>query len=191
MPDDAKEKEEIKKMLAARFAALPAPLQRAITSADVEKEMRDLAEKRKLHVDQWEALENCVLTTLLGIKPVAELEKNIQDEVGVDAATALGIATDISLIVFEPIREELERELEHPDAKAAEVSGVEAARARILADKVVPVPTPTPAVLPATPPVAPPVGKIERAPVSESYKAGETSVARKSVHDDPYREPPA
>lgn len=191
MPNDDKEKEEIKKMLAERFAALPLPVQKAITSADVEREMRTLAERHKLHVDQWEALENCVLTTLLGIKPVSELEKNIKNEVGVDADLAAKMTTDISLIVFEPIREELERELEHPDAKAAETSGVEAARTQILGSEKVPVPVAVPTVLPATPPPALRTGTIERAPISAAYKAGEASTARKSVEDDPYREPPA
>ena len=190
MADDTKEKEELKKMLAERFAALPSPVKNAITSADVEKEMRKLAERHKLHLDQWEALENNVLMTLLGFKEVGKLADNIKSEVGVDTETAAKITTDISLIVFEPIREELERELEHPEAKQAEVSGVEAARTQELGTVPSTAAPPTPAVAPATPPAAPPEGKIERAPISAAYKAGEASTVRKSVDDDPYREPP-
>ena len=104
---------------------------------------------------------------------------------------AAELAADISKIVFEPIREELERELEHPDAKAAETSGVEAARTQILSSGDLPAPAALPTVLPATPPAAPRTGTIERAPISAAYKAGEASTARKSVEDDPYREPPA
>lgn len=174
--------------LQKRFAQLPKVVQRAITSADVQKRMRELADEHKLHIDQWQSLENEVMLTLLGVQPIEDLEKNIKSEVGVTDDMATLLAANISLIVFEPIRGELERELEHPDAKAAEVSDVEAARTQVLGGETKPL---APVVLPATPSAELPTGKIERAPVSESYKAGETSAARKSVHDDPYRVPPA
>ncbi len=175
-------------MLKERFAQLPKVVQDAITSADTEKRLRELANTNKLHLDQWEILENEVMMTLFGVFPLDELQKNIQKHVGVSEEVANVLKENISKIVFEPIREELERRLEHPDAKAAAVSGVEGMRTQVLTDEAAPV---VPAVLPATPPADAPTGKIERAPVSESYKAGETSVARKSVHDDTYREPPA
>ncbi len=179
---------KLEENLKERFAKLPQVVQDAITSADVEKRMRKLADTHKLHLDQWQSLENEVMLSLLGIQPVEDLEKNIKSEVNVSADVAKALAGDISKIVFEPIRQELERQLEHPEAKAAEVSGVEAARTQILEEKTAPV---APAVLPATPPAEPPTGKIERAPISSAYKAGEASTVRKSVEDDPYREPPA
>src|SRR3989338_3700546 len=151
------DKTDIQTTLKERFMELPRVVQNAITSADVRKRMRELADIHKLHIDQWETLENEVMMTLFGVLPI----------------------------------EELECELEHPDAKATGVSDVEAARTQILGSEDKPAAPVAPAVLPATPPAEPPTGKIARAPVSESYKAGETSTARKSVHDDPYREPPA
>lgn len=182
---------ELEKALKERFQKLPKVLQNAITSADVEKRMRELADTHKLHLDQWQSLENEVMLTLLGVQPIEDLEKNLKNEVVVSSETAKSLAGDISKIVFEPIRAELERELEHPDAKAAGVSDVEAARTQILGGEDKPAAPAAPAVLPATPPAGAPTTKIERAPVSESYKAGETSAGRKSVHDDPYREIPA
>ncbi len=179
---------ELEKALKERFGKLPKVVQDAIMSADVEKRMRELADTHKLHIDQWQALENEVMLTLLGAQPIEDLEKNLKSEVNVSDDIASALAGDISKIVFEPIREQLERELQHPDAKAAAVSDMEGMRTQVLHDSATPA---APAVLPATPPAAAPTGKIERAPVSESYKAGETSVARKSVHDDPYRESPA
>ncbi|MDO8576448.1 MAG: hypothetical protein Q7R90_03975 [bacterium] len=181
---------ELEVALKERFDKLPKVVQDAITSADVEKRMRELADTSKLHVDQWQSLENEVMLTLLGVQPIGNLEKNIQNEVVVSSEVAKSLTDAVSKIVFEPIREQLERELAHPDAKAAEVSGVEAARTQILGNEDKPAAPAVPAVLPATPPAEPPSAKIARAPVSESYKAGETSAARKSVHDDPYREPP-
>lgn len=192
-----------------RFAELPAPVQRAITSADIQKQLRELADKQKLHLDQWEILENEVLMALFGITPVDELQSAIQKEVGVSAETAAALAGDISRIVFEPIRQELERELEHPEAREKTVSGVDAARTQILGEtpklsttalpptppvpaitSVPPSPVTTP-VAPATPPPPPPTEKAIRMPASGAYVPGETSVARKDIHDDPYREPPA
>ena len=90
-----------------------------------------------------------------------------------------------------------------PEAKEKEVSGVEAARTQMLAGtgdrgKVIgereetlskPM-TPSP-VVPATPPSPPPGEKAVRMPASGAYKPGEASTARKDIHDDPYREPPA
>ncbi len=179
---------ELEKALKERFEKLPPVVQNAITSADVEKRMRELADTHKLHLDQWQSLENEVMLTLLGVQPIENLEKNLISEVRVTAEIAKSLAGDISKIVFEPIRGELERQLEHPDAKAATVTDVEAARAQLLTTEAAPAPV---AVAPATPPAEPPTAKAERAPISESYKAGETSAARKSVHDDPYREIPA
>lgn len=224
---------ELKKQIQERFAKLPKVVQDAITSADVEKHLRELANTHKLHLDQWEDLENQVMMTLLGFEPAEELQENIRDEVKVPDEIARVLAEDISRIVFEPVRQELERQLEHPEAKAAQVSGVEAARTAVLAesDSGIPAPassaepvnanaptTPGPAdssqlaagssmppaaspppiiippvtpAAPATPPPAPPTEKVARAPISESYHAGQPSSERASVHDDPYREPPA
>jgi len=184
------DKTDMQTTLKERFAELPNVVQNAITSADVRERMRELADTHKLHLDQWETLENEVMMTLFGIVPVDELQANIQKEVGVPEEIAKELTENISKIVFEPIREELERELEHPDAKAAGVSDVEAARTQILGSEDKPAAPAAPAVLPATPPAEPPTGKIARAPVSESYKAGEVSSQRKAVADDPYRESP-
>jgi len=183
------EDNDLKERLQKRFQQLPQVVQNAITSADVEQHLRKMAETQKLHLDQWETLENEVMLTLYGFQPAEDLEKNIKSEVGVSDEVAKSLAEDVSKIVFQPIREELERQLEHPDAKAVEVSGVETARTQMLAGEAAK--SAAPPVLPATPPAEPVTGTVVRAPVSEAYKAGEPSTTRKSVEDDPYREPPA
>lgn len=170
--------------LREQFAALPKPVQDAITSADVQQHLRSLAESQKLHLDQWQLLENEVMLTLLGFQDVDSLAHNIQTHVDLPAELAAQLAADISSHVFVPIREQLERELEHPDAKKAADSGVAAARGEALAAEV------PPAVAPGTPPAATNETKVARAPISEAYKAGQSSSGRTSVHDDPYRESP-
>ncbi len=181
--------------LKERFLKLPKVVRDAITSADVEKRLRTLADTHKLHLDQWQVLENEVMLTLLGVEQIENLEKNIKSEVGVADDIAHALANDINTIVFEPIRAELERQLEHPEAKAEQVSGVEASRTQILGlEDAAPVQTPpqpaVPAIAPATPPASPPSTTVVRMPASGAYKPGEASTVRKSVVDDPYREPP-
>ncbi len=172
------------------LAKLPKPIQNAISSADLEKQLRALADTHKLHLDQWEKLESEVMLTLLGLHPIEQLGQNIKKEVGVSDEVLPLLLTDVNRIVFEPIRAELERELEHPDAKAEKVSDVDAARTQILAKSSGPTaPISTP-VQPATPPPAPPTEKAVRMPANGAYKPGEPSHERKDVHDDPYRETP-
>lgn len=184
------EEKQLNEQIQERFKMLPKVVQSAITSADVEKHLRDLANTSKLHLDQWETLENQVMLTLLGFQPIEELERNIKGEVGVDDELAKTLAEGISKIVFEPIRVELERELSTATSSVpAEDTGATAQ-----APAVVPEATPQPpvavqTVTPATPPAPAPEGKAVRASISEAYKTGEASTARRNVEDDPYREP--
>ena len=173
--------EDNEKIIADRMAELPQVVQDAITSADVAKRLRELATTHQLHLDQWESLETEVRMTLLGIKDSADLEQNIEKRVGVAAEVAKSLADDISTIVFEPIREELERQLDHPAAQAKVESDIDRMTAQVL--------TPPPAPIGSAPTA--PETKAERAPLSDAYKTGETSTARKDVHNDPYRETPA
>ncbi len=174
-----------------RFTKLPKVIQDAITSADVEKHLRELANTHKLHLDQWTKLENEVMLALLGFEPVGDLAKNIKSEVGTDEASSVAIAADISKIVFEPIRGELERLLEHPEAKAEAVSEVDSVRTQVLANTgsgAPATPLPIPSVAPATPPSPMPEMKVERAALTPSYAPSVASHERKTVEGDPYRE---
>jgi len=185
--------------LKERFQLLPKVVQDAITSADVDAHLRKLADTHKLHLDQWQKLENEVMLALLGFEHVEDLQKNIQQEIGVTADVAHALVGDINTIVFEPVRQELERGLSHPEAQAAQISGAEAARTQILSESheadAVTQPTVasapnTPVLAPATPPAPVPDVKVVRPSQSTEYRPGEASSTRASVVDDPYREPP-
>lgn len=187
-------------MFAERLAQLPPVLQNAIQNTELEKKLRGLADTHQLHLDQWQSLENEVKLALYGFEDVENLSKNIEQEVGVDMATAVALAQDISRVIFEPIREEMERELGHPQAKLEAVSDMEQMRRQTLAlgenkaeiPPAAAVPTPAvtvvPAVQPATPPAPPPAEKAVREPVSGSYHAAQPSTARTTIAGDPYRE---
>ncbi len=170
------------------FAQLPKVVQDAITSVDIEKRLREIADGYKLHLDQWNLLENQVMLTLMNLQRAQDLKANIEKGVGVDDAVAAALAADISRIVFDPVRGELERALEHPEAEAKEVSGVERMGAQSLAAREEMPSAHAPAPIAAIP--AAPEKASVRAPISEAYKGGETSAARKDVASDPYRESP-
>ena len=181
-------------LIEERLIALPPVVQRAIASSDVQEHLRGLSNTHKLHLDQWESLEHEVMMTLLGIHAIENLEGNIVNEVGVTHDIAHTLAEDISTNVFEPIRQELERQLSHPEAQVKEVSGVEAAREAALQgaaeDQATQSASATPTIQPATPPLSSPDIKVTRPSESSNYKPGETSAQRAAVHEDPYREPP-
>ncbi len=184
---------DIEEKFAERLALLPPVVQQAIQSADLEKHLRALADSHKLHLDQWELLQNEVKLALLGFEDADKLPENLEKEVGVDAATAADLSKAINDEVFEPIRQELERALTHPGAQAEKVDDMEKSRlAAISVAKAAgeDIPPARATVQPATPPTPAPDGKVVRAPISESYKPSIPSTERKVADGDPYREPP-
>ncbi len=189
-PSTATPQVDTDKAFAERLALLPPVVQQAIQSADLEKHLRALADSHKLHIDQWELLENEVKLALLGFEDAEKLPENLRDVVGVDTQTADELATAINDEIFEPIREELERALTHPKAKTAAVDGIEQARQDALALARQTGEAAPPTIQPATPPAQKPEGNIIRAPLSDTYKPSIPSTERKDVHGDPYREPP-
>ncbi len=205
-------------LMKERFATLPKVVQDAITSADVEKRMRDLAESHKLHVDQWQILENNVMVTLLGFQPVAELREHLKKDLGVTDEVASVLATSVSELVFKPIRSEMEQNLDHPTAIQEAESALEAVRKQEMSAAAPPVvPPPAQASAAGAPPVPAPVSDIPAptaapaaatsipavapatppspAPVEKVVRAqvaqtyaGTASHERKSIEGDPYRE---
>jgi len=191
------EEPDVKKELEERFNKLPKVVQDAITSAGVSKNLQKLADMHKLHVDQWETLENEVQLTLMGIQPSEELEENIRKEVHVPDDVAHELTVDIMRTVFEPIRQELERGLSNPNAVPKSEDGIETQRREALASEAAssahesspqaPLPqAPQQAAPAAAPAPAPAVAK--RAPVEPTYLTRTPSSERPSIDGDPYRE---
>ncbi len=181
------ENQDIQGLLKERYEALPPIVQKAITSADTEKRLRELSTLHKLHIDQWEQLENEVMMAMLGMLPIENLAANVEKEVGVSHDVAVALAADISRVVFEPIRAELAREIE--ENSRGDVTPL------IPHDEsAVPVAVPVqPAVVarvaPVTPPQPAPSARVDRsAAVLPEYQAGQASTVRASVASDPYRE---
>jgi len=158
------EQEKLHKELQKRFTSLPKTLQDAITSAEVEEHLRELASKNKLHLDQWQKLENEVTMTLLGLQSADNLPGAIQKHVGVSRDIAEKLSHDIGETVFRPIRSEMERILE--GSQPGEVHSTEDSKAEGANST-----------------------KTQPAGLSERYRPGEISAVRKDIESDPYREP--
>lgn len=158
---------EIKEILAEHFNTLPKVVQNAITSSNVEEKMQIVAKKHNLHLDQWIPLENEVMMTLLGIQPIDKLAANIAQETNIPMEMAETIAQDASEIIFEPIRKELERELEHPNAEPQEITPEEKHRQEMLAE----------------------AHEAEGNTSAPQSVSSAPSTVRTTIEGDPYREP--
>ena len=105
---DQPSKLETNKELHERMLALPQVVREAITSAEMEKHLREMSVRHKLHIDQWEVLETEIFLTVLGIESSDNLTANIQTNLGITHEAAVALAQDVSSEVFEPIRKQLE-----------------------------------------------------------------------------------
>lgn len=147
-----------------RFAELPESVQQAVTDASVEKKLRALASKYKLHLDQWVLLENEIMLTLLGLEEPENMAANVAKEVQIDEELAQKLVNDIALEIFKPIREQMQGALDSEAIQRKNVPvGKGAADTGEPSQKVAPSDT-------------------------SAYKPGESSADRRDVQEDPYRE---
>ena len=167
-PNQQEQSSEIEAAIQERFASLPEAVRNAVADESVEKKLRALASKYKLHLDQWVVLENEIMMTLIGLEEPENMAKNVAKEVGTDEETAQKIVNDIAREIFTPIREKLQGSLtrEPLTRESKKVSHT-----------------------PETPKETEP-GKKEKTRPSDSteYRSGQTSTERLDVQDDPYRE---
>lgn len=168
----------IQEQLAERFESLPKSVQDAVTSADVEKKLRALSQKHKLHLDQWVLLENEIMLTLLGIEEPENMSKNIEREVRVTPEVAQNIVNDIAVLIFAPIRESLQKGI--PSETLARKTTTETVQSDsaglILPNQELPQSS----------------QNEKRGPTDlngPAYQTGTSSLERKNVQGDPYREP--
>jgi hypothetical protein len=176
-------KPDIHEIIDKRIAELPPVVQRAIEDASVEKKLRTLAQKHKLHLDQWVLLENEIMLTLLGLAEPEEMAGNIAREVRIDKDVAEKIVADIATQVFQPIRAQLRGEMSEEESERRPLQG--ASKTEPLASAK---DTLKSSIPPGEPQIAPkPEGK--KAPTdSTTYAPGKTSMERRDVNEDPYRE---
>ena len=162
---------------------LPQVVQDAILNADIPKHLRELHETHKLHLDKWDILQKSVMNAVVGLTPAGELPGQFARELGLSQDEANNLALNINERIFEPIRQELERGLGSPQAKAVEETPIEAIRTQAPAQEKA-----AGAVIAATPAAEKSVEKAVREPLSTSYTPAQPSHERKDIAGDPYRE---
>jgi len=152
---------DIETLVEKRFAELPEAVQDAIQNADVEQKLRALSAKYKLHLDQWVLLENEIMLTLLGLEDPQNMANNVAKQVGIKQDLAQKIVNDIAIEVFRPIRKEMQNAL---SSKGRDSDNIVMKDASTTTEKKV---TPSD---------------------TSAYKPGVSSLERKDVQEDPYRE---
>ncbi len=154
---------EFNTLIEEKFAELPEAIQNAITDASVEKKLRSMAEKYKLHLDKWVVLENEIMLTLLGLEEPRDMAKNIAKEVNIEKGEAQKLVNDIAVEIFKPIREQMQGTLDSEAIKRETVPVGQKEKEHTAVKKVTPSDT-------------------------SAYKVGESSTERSDVQEDPYRE---
>ena len=94
----------IQKIIAEQFQKLPPAVQKAIASGEIKEKFQKLVATHKLHLDQWESIENLILLTILGVHPPQELPEKIVEESGLASDAANKLVEDVALLIFKPIR---------------------------------------------------------------------------------------
>jgi hypothetical protein len=152
---------EVLQQIQKRLAELPADVQAAIQSAELEEHIKAIGAKNNLHIDQIGELGDETLLAMLGFSPLENFSKRLSDALHLELDAAERLAADVNTEVFGTIRESM---------KKFALAGQAAA------------PTPTVAA-PAVPPAPP----IPAADVMLSEKT--VSVGPIPYKADPYREP--
>ena len=169
-----------------QFEELPESVQAAVEDAGVEKKLRALSEKYKLHLDQWVLLENEIMLTLLGLAEPEDMVANVAKEVGIDKELAQKIVNDIAVQVFGPIRAQLQGTLRREGDRRETVEvpimgGTNEQKRREAIDTLLKKKTPEQD--------ANTTDAEKTAPTdSAAYAPGQNSMERSNVQDDPYRE---
>lgn len=187
---------ELNNALREHFLNLPEVVQKSILSTNIEGHLREMSGRYKLHLDQWQTLENEVMLALLGIKNASDLPVTISAELHMSEADALNLSKDISQTIFEPIRAEMERALGAPQAQEETHSDIENIRTELLSQEkttllsehTVPQTEPNaPKLFSATPPAPQPTVASIKTEIAPEMRTG-TSAERKVIANDLYRE---
>ena len=154
--------EDLQKQIEERLAELPADVQNAIASSDMEQKLNAIGAKHHLHIDQIGYLQDETLLIMLGFAEMSTFAEALTKALGVPAEEGKALAEEVSNQIFVPIRESMKAFAEKKSSSPAPVPAAVPKAEIHPAEKMLMAPTVTKA------PPAPPA----------DYKT------------DPYREPP-
>lgn len=100
--------EETQKIIAEQLKHLPQDVREAIVSVDYQTKFQQITVRQKLLIDQAAKLDKETTLVMIGLVPLANYVKNIQEALDTNETRAKEIALDISSNIFKPIRESLQ-----------------------------------------------------------------------------------
>jgi len=183
---------EIQQLLKERFQTLPKIIQDVITSGDIKTELTAITSENHLHMDQAGGLQMAVMMILLGVEPMSDFVKVIEEESKVSHETANAIAERLNTKVFAPMREHLQA-LSEGMSEASETSEASEAPHAPPSNTVTPSSAASPNTAGNTPPTTQP--ETPTPPASETSPTNATPATPSPiVHEaqkpsDPYHEP--
>ncbi|MFA5841518.1 MAG: hypothetical protein WC835_00970 [Candidatus Paceibacterota bacterium] len=108
-PEEDKRPGPTENEIEGKFRSLPKDVRDAITSADVDLKVTELAGKYRLHIDKAEELSDETGLVMLGLTKPQDYLKNLKQRLELPEDMARDLVTDVNEQIFKPIRESLKQ----------------------------------------------------------------------------------
>lgn len=95
------------KAMEEQFSKLPPELQKVLKSPELPQKVNAIGQRHQLHIDQMGKLRDEVVMFLMGFSEPQDFLEHLVSEVGVTAAAAGEIATDVSTDILIPIQDSM------------------------------------------------------------------------------------
>ncbi len=102
------ENENSLELIKSAFKELPPEVQEAITAPDFSKNIKLIASKHSLMLDQVDSLHKIILAVLLRLEPSSEFVNSVSTELGLNHEKSLLLSKDVNDTVFGPVRTHLQ-----------------------------------------------------------------------------------
>jgi hypothetical protein len=108
---------ETKNILKEQLQKMPSQLREAFLATDIRTPLEKIASRHNLMLDQTAALENETVYVMIGLASGEDFVDNIVKEVEIETPEALTIAKEVEEGVFEEMRNNLQKKLNHDSAE--------------------------------------------------------------------------
>ncbi len=95
-------------ILEEKFKQLPEDIQIALTSTEISKEIKNIADKNNLLLDQAAILFDLTSYVMLGLVPSKEFASTLSKEANIDMGKAIAVTQEINTQVFAKIRSSMQ-----------------------------------------------------------------------------------
>ena len=98
-----------KEIIKGQLALLPPNVVGAILATDYPVKLQEITKRQRLLIDQAGKLETETTLVMIGLEPLSNFIQNLQRELEIPEARAKEIAQDVNESIFKPIRTTLEK----------------------------------------------------------------------------------